>query len=60
MIPNNQAQMPSPQNEVLPFTITVEKAQSYIKSKKHMYEAMVRNGFYMPQLKSSIISVDYM
>jgi hypothetical protein len=33
--------------------------QKVLASKKELYEAAVRNGYFLPKLKSSIITEDY-
>ena len=40
--------------------LTVSQAQSFIKSRKHMYDSMIRNRFYLPSFKSPAITQEYM
>ena len=40
--------------------ITLEEAKEMIKTKDHLYKAMVRNRWYLPNYKSSILTQDYM
>lgn len=39
---------------------TVEEFSRLIKSKKDLYEACERNGWYLPKLKSTIVTEDYL
>jgi hypothetical protein len=41
-------------------TLTIEQAKELVKTRDHLYKAMLRNGWYLPSLKSSIITQDYM
>ncbi len=38
---------------------SVQDVQRVLSSKSELYEAAVRNGFYLPKYKSSIITEDY-
>jgi hypothetical protein len=38
---------------------SVQDVQMVLASKKELYEAAVRNGYFLPKLKSSIITEDY-
>ena len=40
--------------------IIVDETSSLIKNCWDLYEAVVRNGFYLPKIKTTIISEDYM
>ena len=40
--------------------ITIEQAKELIKNKKHLYQAMQRNFYYMPALRSPIVTQKYM
>ena len=39
--------------------MTVDQFSQYIRNRKDMYEACVRNGFYLPKIKSNMITEDY-
>ncbi len=41
-------------------TLTVDAFSELIRNKKDLYEACVRNGFYLPKLKSPMVTEDYM
>ena len=41
-------------------TITLEQAKLLVKSKSHLYKAMIRNGWYLPKLKSSVVTEKYL
>ena len=40
--------------------MTIEEAKQVVKTKEHLYKAMLRNHWYLPNFKSSIITQDYM
>jgi hypothetical protein len=40
--------------------ITIEQAKELVKSKEHMYKAMQRSKFFLPHLKSSLVTQEYM
>ena len=40
--------------------ITIEQAKELIKNKRHLYQAMQRNFYYMPALRSSLVTQKYM
>ena len=41
-------------------TLTLDQVKKLVKSKKHLYNAMVRNGYYLPRFKASIINEEYL
>jgi len=41
-------------------TLTVDAFSAVIKNKRDLYEACVRNGFYLPKLKTSVVTEEYM
>ena len=41
-------------------TLTVDDFNKYIKNKRDLYEACERNGYYLPGLKTSMVTEDYM
>lgn len=41
-------------------TITIDKLTKYIQSKHELYDATIRNGYYLPKEGSSIITEDYL
>lgn len=45
--------------EINQSNISIEKLQSFISSKADLYEATVRNGFFLPKINSSIVTEDY-
>ena len=40
--------------------MTVDEFAKLIQNRKDLYEAVLRNGFYLPKLKSSMITEEYM
>ena len=40
-------------------TLTIEEAKSTVKTKEQTFNAMVRNRWFLPKLKSSIVTQDY-
>lgn len=40
--------------------LTLEQAKSLIKSKEPLYKAMLRNRWYLPSFKSTLITQKYM
>ena len=40
--------------------MTVDQFSQYIRNRKDMYEACVQNGFYLPKIKSNMITEEYM
>ncbi len=41
-------------------TLTVNDFSQYIQNKRDLYEACERNGFYLPRLKTSMVTEEYM
>ncbi len=41
-------------------TLTVDAFSALINNKRDLYEACVRNGYYLPKLKSSVVTEEYM
>ena len=39
--------------------LTLEEAKELVKTKEHLYKAMIRNRWFLPSYKSSIITQDY-
>jgi hypothetical protein len=39
---------------------SIYEVQQVIQSKSELYEAALRNGFYLPKLKSSIVTEQYL
>ena len=40
--------------------ITVNEFNAVVKNRRDLYEAVVRNGYYLPKYKSSMVTEDYM
>lgn len=40
--------------------VTIEQVQKVINNKAELYEAAIRNGYYLPVLKSSIITEKFL
>lgn len=40
--------------------LTLEEAKDMVKTKENLYKAMIRNRWYLPSFKSSIVTQDYM
>lgn len=40
--------------------VTIEQVQKVINNKAELYEAAVRNGYYLPSIKSSMITEKYL
>jgi hypothetical protein len=40
--------------------IAIEEAAQMIRSKVHLYRAMSMKGFHLPNIKSPMVSVDYL
>lgn len=40
--------------------VTIEQVQKVINNKAELYEAAIRNGFYLPSMKSSLITEKYL
>jgi hypothetical protein len=41
-------------------TLTVDDFSKYIQNKRDLYEACERNGFYLPRLKTTMVTEEYM
>jgi len=41
-------------------TLTVDDFSKYIQNKRDLYEACERNGFYLPRLKTTMVTKEYM
>ena len=41
-------------------TLTVDDFSKYIQNKRDLYEACQRNGYYLPQFKSSMVLEEFM
>ena len=41
-------------------TLTVDAFSALINNKRDLYEACVQNGYYLPKLKSSVVTEEYM
>ena len=41
-------------------TLTVDAFSQLINNKRDLNEACVRNGYYLPKLKSSVVTEEYM
>ena len=41
-------------------TLTVKDFASKVKSKKDLYEAVQRNGYHLPSLKSTLVTENYL
>ena len=42
------------------YKLTVDEFSRLIQNRKDLYEAVVRNGFYLPRLKSTMITEEFM
>jgi hypothetical protein len=40
--------------------MTVDEFAKLIQNRKDLYEAVLRNGFYLPKIKSSMVTEEYM
>ena len=40
--------------------LTVDEFSRLIQNRRDLYEAVVRNGYYLPKLKTTMITEDYM
>lgn len=40
--------------------ISEQEAKAKVPTKKHMYEALQRNNYYMPPIKSKVITIEYL
>lgn len=40
--------------------LTLDQAKAVVRTKEHYYKAMLRNHWYLPNLKSSIVTEEYM
>ena len=41
-------------------TISVDEVKCYVSSRRHFHEACIRNRFFVPNIKASIITVEFM
>ena len=41
-------------------TLTVDDFLKYIQNKRDLYEACERNGYYLPRLKTTMVTEEYM